>query len=452
MGPDRALELATEVAVFLESQRLGATWTRPGPTAMGSTATGSTAKSDHTLYHGTAGIILFLLELTDATGDPQYRLRAEEAGRELASVVVNKTWASVGFGTGWPGYAFVLDVLHQRTGDAVYARAVQHCHERLMAQASSLEGRSADGGLRWIEPMPFSDITGFTGDREVYDLSVGAAGAGVTLLSLAESSMCTEDQRTLYVHEARLTGERLLQVGESTDDGIRWGLMADMPFPFTAPNFAHGGAGVGYFLALLSEATSDRRFLEAALRAGDYVVSKMTPVGDGCLVCHTEEQQPPRFYLGACHGPAGTGRLFSLLGRLTGDDRWAHHITSMVSGVLALGAPEERSWGWWKNHSRCCGDAGLGDAALLLASTSRGQLNKSLMLLADRCAVVLEAESTVSQGGRSWLQAEHRTRPDFLQIQPGYMQGAAGIGSFLIHLATASSDRPVRITLPDERL
>ena len=32
-------------------------------------------------------------------------------------------------------------------------------------------------------------------------------------------------------------------------------------------------------------------------------------VSEGRLVCHNEDTRKPIFYLGACHGPAGTGRL-----------------------------------------------------------------------------------------------------------------------------------------------
>ena len=228
--------------------------------------------------------------------------------------------------------------------------------------------------------------------------------------------------------------------------------MSDIPFPFTAPNFAHGGAGVGYFFGRLFEATGDRRFLDAASEAARYVVSRMYRVGDGALVCHTEELQPPEFYLGQCHGPAGTGRLFTFLARLTGDASLLSPLDTMMRGLEGIGAPSTRSWGWWNNYGRCCGDSGLGDAALLFAGTPSTDIQRAGYLsLAHACASVVEEHSESSNGMRSWTQAEHRARPRFVQAQTGYMQGAAGIGSFLVHLAT--HDRvggPLRIALPDD--
>lgn len=437
MEAARALELAVDAAAFIDSNRRGAFWARtPEPESV----------VDHTLYHGTAGIIVFLLELAEATGDSSHAGGAVEAGRGLVDVLDKKRWASVAFATGWSGYAFALNELAQRTDDPEFAAASERCIDRLLAQSTTI-GR----GIGWIEPMPFADITGFTGDREIYDLSVGAAGSGVAMMSLAKTSR-SETGRVDYIDRASSIGERLLEVGEATPDGIRWGLMSEIPFPFTAPNFAHGGAGVGYFFARLFEATGDRRFLHAASEAARYVVSRMHPVGEGALVCHTEELQPPEFYLGQCHGPAGTGRLFTLLARLTADAARLDPLDTMIRGLDGIVAPSTRSWGWWNNYGRCCGDAGLGDAALLFAGTPCTDAQRANYLsLANACAAVVDERSVCSNGARSWTQAEHRARPRFVQAQTGYMQGAAGIGSFLVHLATHDrAGGPARVALPDD--
>jgi hypothetical protein len=49
----------------------------------------------------------------------------------------------------------------------------------------------------------------------------------------------------------------------------------------------------------------------------------------------------------------------------------------------------------------------------------------------------------------SWIQAEHRVRPDLLVAQTGYMQGAAGIGMLLLHLEAFEKGRGAEIILPD---
>lgn len=46
-------------------------------------------------------------------------------------------------------------------------------------------------------------------------------------------------------------------------------------------------------------------------------------------------------------------------------------------------------------------------------------------------------------------QAEHRARPEFLQAQTGLMQGAAGIGLWLLRLIAFDQNIVPRIIFPD---
>jgi len=422
------MTVAQDTANFIEAQRLDglARWRR----ASGSDAT------DFGLYHGASGIILLLLELHGATGSADALAQAVAAGEEVAAHLGQVERLSVGVSRGWPGYAFIMNELARASGRADFCALAVQCLDRLRAQASEL-----GAGIGWIEPMPFSEITGLTGDREIYDQAVGAAGAGLALLYCHRHNVHPQ-----ALDWAVASAERLLEVAERTPDGLRWKMMADQPFPFTAPNFSHGGAGVGYFMAETYKATGDTRFLDAAKEAARYVMARAAPVGDGRLVCHTEEAHNPVYYLGACHGPAGTGRLFLELAAITGEAVWLEEAHALTRGLMALGAPESRSEGLWNNHGQCCGDAGVGEFALLMAHRTG---DAAYLELARRCADVIVAHSNMEDGRRSWMQAEHRGRPEFLETQTGYMQGAAGIASFLIHLATTLDGRPVKIALPD---
>ncbi len=422
------MQAALEAVNFIGAQRLeGRTEWRRADDA---------PSSDYGLYHGASGIILLLLELHAATGSAQALEQAVAAGEEVAAHLARVDNLSVSASNGWPGYAFAMSELARVSGREDFRVLAGTCLQRLRDQAKPL-----GGGIGWIEPAPFSEITGFTGEREIYDQSVGAAGAGLVMLYGHRNDLHPD-----ALDWAVAVGERLLEVAETDPDGLRWRLMSDMPFAFTAPNFAHGGAGVGYFMAELYKATGDERFLTAAKEGARYVLSRASSVGDGRLVCHTEEARTPIFYLGACHGPAGTGRLFLELYKITGEAQWLEEAKALTRGLLSMGAPEARSKGLWNNHGQCCGDAGVGEYALLMA---RRTGDEAYLDLARRCARVIVAGSTLDGDRRRWVQAEHRDRPEFVQAQTGYMQGAAGIASFLIHLDTALAGQPVKIALPD---
>jgi hypothetical protein len=47
------------------------------------------------------------------------------------------------------------------------------------------------------------------------------------------------------------------------------------------------------------------------------------------------------------------------------------------------------------------------------------------------------------------VQAENRTEPGNLVAQTGYMQGAAGIGTWLLHLDAALHGRAAFVRFPD---
>jgi hypothetical protein len=51
--------------------------------------------------------------------------------------------------------------------------------------------------------------------------------------------------------------------------------------------------------------------------------------------------------------------------------------------------------------------------------------------------------------GLKWIQAEHRVRPDFLVAQTGLMQGAAGIGLWLLKLDAFEKEKKEKISFPD---
>ncbi|MBL7848210.1 MAG: hypothetical protein JNL40_12130 [Cyclobacteriaceae bacterium] len=62
----------------------------------------------------------------------------------------------------------------------------------------------------------------------------------------------------------------------------------------------------------------------------------------------------------------------------------------------------------------------------------------------------LLAKSTPEADGLKWIQAEHRRYPEFVQAQTGMMQGAAGIGLWLLRLNAFEKKTRRLIRLPDD--
>ena len=59
-------------------------------------------------------------------------------------------------------------------------------------------------------------------------------------------------------------------------------------------------------------------------------------------------------------------------------------------------------------------------------------------------------KKAVSEGkGLKWIQAEHKVKPDLLVAQTGLMQGAAGIGLWLLKLDAFEKGEKEKIFFPD---
>ena len=97
---------------------------------------------------------------------------------------------------------------------------------------------------------------------------------------------------------------------------------------------------------------------------------------------------------------------------------------------------------------QCCGSAGLGE--FFLRRYEEGGEARDLSYCTRIAADLASRAEPVGEGVR-WVQAEHRVQPELLQAQTGLMQGAAGIGLWLLHLDGHFQDREPLVVLPDAR-
>ena len=113
-------------------------------------------------------------------------------------------------------------------------------------------------------------------------------------------------------------------------------------------------------------------------------------------------------------------------------------VPRLARGISAMGVPA-RSPGFWENISQCCGNAGVIQFAL-----DQKNLSYAQTVTAD-----LMSRATRDGDALKWVQAENRIQPENVVAQTGFMQGAAGVGTVLLHLDAAERNAKWDVTFPD---
>ena len=182
------------------------------------------------LYSGTPGVILFLLELYDATGDPTYLKEAQEGSFLLQGAFLESGgWPAAagsnpedptifdpGLYTGRAGAAFTLAETFRAGGGEMYRMGALSLLDGLM-----VTGKADSDGLAWYSDGP---------ETAGYDIISGSAGIGLSLLYGYE---------TLEFHEALdgavQAGRYLVKKGRPAEGGLKWPMTE--AYPRLMPNF-----------------------------------------------------------------------------------------------------------------------------------------------------------------------------------------------------------------------
>ncbi len=374
------------------------------------------------LYSGTSGIVLFLFELLRATGDEEaWGWLARAGAAELLHRVPEEIDGDgAGLWTGVGGVGFVLHEVFRATGDERYRAGAIRCAELIHGAAEETEH-----GVRW---------------NATTDVISGAAGTGFFLLYMADAFERPDDLAL-----AARAGRQLIAVADETEHGLDWAISPD--FPRRMPNFSHGTAGVAAFLAALHVRTGDAAFLAAAKKGASHLRAIADPDAEGFRVHHHTPGGEDLYYLGWCHGPVGTARLFEALAASGEADVWTALESRCSATVRTAALDANRTPGFWNNVGICCGSSGIAQHFL---ERYRESSDADDLAYARALADDVIARATKTSEGWSWIQAEHRVRPEILQAQTGYMQGAAGIGLMLLELDAALAGREGGLRLPDD--
>jgi len=422
--PIRWLDAAVKAARWIRTTRVatpdGLLWLS-GPEL----PEGMNASPD--LYTGTAGIVLFLAELARATGDRSWLQEAMYGADWLIAGLPEKLdpeQSQAGLYTGVPGIGLAIHRVAKASSEDKYRKGAERCLELVHAAA-----KPAGAGVEWDPGL---------------DVIAGSAGTILYLLHMAR-----ELDRPASKELALKAGMRLAELGIPEAGGQKWRFANTPDAKRLMPNFSHGTAGIAYALATLHLETGRQEPLDAALAGARYLQAVANTVGaggEGCLIFHHEPEPDGKdlYYLGWCHGPAGTVRLFYQLSKATKEDAWLGWVRRGTRSIVASGIPDRQTPGFWNNAGQCCGLAGVADLFLRLHKAMGEGLD-----FARKVGEALLAKATPAGDGLKWVHAEHRVRPEYVYAQTGYMQGAAGIGMLLLHLDAVERGREWGFRLPD---
>jgi type 2 lantibiotic biosynthesis protein LanM len=340
------------------------------------------AKGD--LYHGSAGIGLFLGYLGAETGRGDFTELARGA-----VLSVREAMALTGpFGNQAVG-AYV--------GRASYSYALQHL-AALWSEPTLLDAALMDvPNVQALIPA----------DRE-FDLLGGSAGCAVVMLQLHEA---TGDPAALRA--ARSCGEHLLANAQPVRGGIAW---TGSSFAGPVAGLSHGAAGIAWALFTLAAATGDERYRAAAVQALAFErnlleAPEATPFHARVSWCHglpsvalarilsldfqddllgrREIEEGVNRLLRSdapvdpclCHGVLGNAEILAAAGRRLGVVEWNRAALEWAVGQADSIAQVERD-PYLPLHARfaglMCGFAGVGWA--LLRSARPGSIPSVLML------------------------------------------------------------------------
>ncbi|MFC6081987.1 lanthionine synthetase LanC family protein [Sphaerisporangium aureirubrum] len=370
------------------------------------------------LYAGAAGIVLFFLELAEATGHEAYLDDARAGARRLAATWRRQTDLSLYHGL--TGTVVALTRAGWALGDAGLEDAAVAAADHIVRRV-----RVFDDGVGW------SKDPAQRGDGGII---LGLLQAGAVLGVPAYEEVAVE------------AGKR---VAAAVVPGHRFGDCPDLPEDAVTPGFLSGTAGTAFLLARLYGVTGDERFLSAARRGAGFVRAVSTVRGRCAVVPHHVPQARELHYLGLCSGSAGVARLFHELYQVAGDPGDLEWVELLAHGIMTSGAPWVKTEGFWDVACQCCGAAGLLELFVgLWAATGR----QAHLAFARTLGEHLAGKGTDPDGrGLRWYQAYRRIRPTEISADTGYMVGAAGIGAALLHLHAAVAGDPARsvLLLPD---
>jgi tRNA A-37 threonylcarbamoyl transferase component Bud32 len=334
------------------------------------------------LQLGAAGILGTLTRYFELTGDQRLPEVIAAGGRWISERLRADAKRPPGLYFGEAGIAWSLYDAGRAIGD-----------DRLAAQGAALAETLP---VSWPSP----------------DVTHGTAGIGLTFLHLW---LRTGERR--FADRAHESAEALLTSAIEDQAGVSWPTPAEFDSRLAGRRsfgFAHGTAGVGYFLAAMAHVTGRSDCLALACRAGETLLANAIVVDDMALWGVGSGDGPTAPYW--CHGSSGIGTFLIRLHSVSKDDRFAKAAHMSARAVV------ENTWRGVL--AQCHGLAGNGDFLLDMAEREGGQ---SYAAMANHVARVIFANRAY-QEGRVVFPDERGG------VSASWADGASGVLAFLLRL------------------
>ena len=386
----------------------------------------------YALYSGASGTGFFLIRLFEVTGDEKYLSEAKLIAEELLNNVEGKEFYANKLKTaglsGLPITGWHTGIYSGPSGAGIFTLALYN-HVR--------DSRYIDFARRLGEDIIESSTRDESGLFLTEDIDIFSDGGFVLyFISLFNA---TQDQRYLDIARDYAEHIRKRAIGYSRGGSYYEANKIErvgMPEGSIYPGFAHGSAGIGFLFAVLYEYDKKSWELESAVEVAEFLEKISDEVGSGRLIPYvwggeSKADYAGKYYLGFCHGPAGTSLLFKKLYDITGDGKYLEFTKALAYGILEAGAPEYNSWGLWNSYCSCCGTPGLIEYFVwLYEATGEG----AYLDYAKRAAVKTISDSRQIDGGRCFFGHWDRTNPRDVQTYTGLYSGASGAASNLLRL------------------
>ena len=345
------------------------------------------------LYHGQAGVALFLAELFGQTADERFRRTALGAAAGATALLRDAVAAGeapgAGLYTGASGVAYAVARVASVTACAATAGALGEIGDLLIGSLA-------------VEPVSIPS------GPDPNDVVNGRAGAILTLLALAGTPVFRD-------REEPIVG-MAIEVGRA--------MVGSLGAP-RLTGFAHGAAGFGSTLLRLSARTGHAEFRDAgreilAWEDGlfDDRKRQWPDLRDRLPRAPARRRGPDAVTW--CNGAAGIA--ISRLHAMTADPSRRDHYADRAAVALEL-TREALSvqLGVEDDASLCHGTSGLVETLLLGSAATHDP---------ELAAAARAATDTLLDGG-AWAR---QSTQDRVRAQPSLMLGAAGVGHQLLRL------------------